>query len=104
MILRLLRRVKPVGLLINYPRRCMALTAIKRKDFEPKETFYTLLGVAENAEPMEIEDAFVKVLTDDELVIDATKVGGWLYLAKYFIFYKFQLPNPDLSQLWRRRG
>jgi len=75
MILRLLRRVQPVGLLINYPRRCMALTAIKRKDFEPKETFYTLLGVAENAEPMEIEDAFVKVLTDDELVIDATKVS-----------------------------
>merc|ERR1712123_299012 len=59
MVLRLLRRVQPVGLLINYPRRCMALTAIKRKDFEP----------------MEIEDAFVKVLTDDELVIDATKVS-----------------------------
>ena len=78
MILRHLLRIKryPALTLLNcYPRRCMMLTMLKRKDNEPTETFYTLLGVAENAEPMEIEDAFVQVLTDDELVIDATQVS-----------------------------
>merc|ERR1712147_27335 len=78
MILRHLLRIKryPALTLLNcYPRRCMMVTMLKRKDNEPTETFYTLLGIAENAEPMEIEDAFVQVLTDDELVIDATQVS-----------------------------
>ena len=42
----------------------------KEGDFE---TYYDMLGVDENADGMAIEEAFVKVLTDDELNIDPTQ-------------------------------
>ena len=56
--------------LLLRPYRNFSTTLIKLKD-EKFETYYEMLGVPEDADGMQIEDAFVNVITGDEVRVVA---------------------------------
>ena len=64
----LLRHISRVPFLLR-PYRNFSTTLIKLKD-DKFETYYEMLGVHEDADGMQIEDAFVNVITGDEARVE----------------------------------